>query len=88
MNFLKDLPNVTVIEQKGSVFLMADDGFCVKMIHKPKSRTHTFDWQFVEETNDFVPKIPEHFALRKLVSDHLNDKKMNKRPVWKKGVEA
>jgi len=88
MNFLKDIPNVSVLEQKGSVFLMADDGFCIKAIHKPKSVVHSFDWRFVEETADFMPKIPEHFMLRKLVSDHLNEKKMTKRPVWKKGAEA
>lgn len=87
MNFLKDIPNVSVIEQKGSVFIMASDGFCIKAIHKPKSVAHTFDWRFIEESNDFIPKKPSHFELRRIVSDHLNSKKIAKRPIWKKGAE-
>lgn len=86
MSFLRDLPGVTLIEQKDAVFLMADDNFCIKAIYKPKSVAHTFDWRFIEETDDFVPKIPQHFMLRKLVSDHLNEKKLKKRPIWKKGA--
>ena len=86
MHSLKNIPNVTVLEQNGSVFIVTDDNYCIKAIHKPKSVIHNFDWRFVEEGDEFVPKRPEHFMLRQLVSDHLNGHKMNKRPIWKKGL--
>lgn len=86
MSLLTQIPNATVFEKADSVFLITDDNFCIKAIYKPKSVAHTFDWRFIEETDDFVPKIPQHFMLRKLVSDHLNEKKLKKRPIWKKGA--
>ena len=86
MRFLDNLQNVTVLEQKDSIFVMCNDNFCIKAIHKPKSVIHNFDWRFVEESDDFVPWKSEHFTLRKIVSDRLNAQKMNKRPIWKKGL--
>ena len=71
------------MEQQNAVMLITDDNFCIKAIHKPKSASWRFDWTFKEEGSEFVPKRPEHFELRKLVSDHLNELKITKRPAWK-----
>lgn len=71
------------MDQKNSVMLIADDNFCVKAIFKPKKISWRFDWTFVEEGVEFVPRKSEHFTLRKIVSDHLNAKKIKERPIWK-----
>ena len=71
------------MEQKNAVMLIADDSFCIKAIQKSKSASWRFDWTFKEEGSEFVPKKPEHFELRKIVSDHLNELKIKKRPAWK-----
>lgn len=76
------------MDQKNSVMLIADDNFCVKAILKPKIVSWRFDWIFVEEGSEFVPKRPEHFTLRKIVSDHLNAKKIKERPIWKERKNA
>lgn len=86
MHFLKKIPNATILEQKESVFIVTDDNFCIKAIHKPKRTVHNFDWRFVEEGDEFVPKRPEHFMLRLFVSTELNAVKIAKRPIWKKGL--
>lgn len=71
------------MDQKNAVMLIADDNFCVKAIFKPKKIGWRFDWVFVDEGVEFVPRKSGHFALRKIVSDYLNAKKMKERPVWK-----
>jgi hypothetical protein len=68
---------------ENAVMLIADDNFCIKAVHKPKVISWRFDWTFKDEASEFVPKRPEHFMLRKLVSDRLNEKKLSTRPVWK-----
>ena len=87
MSFLKNLPNVTIIEQKNAVFITTDDNFCIKAIYKQKTVASGFDWKFIEEGDEFMPKTSAHFTLRKLISDRLNEKKINRRPIWKKGAE-